>query len=392
MAPTEILAEQHTNTLKKLLEPFGIKITQLVGSLKKRQREYNLYDIRTGETNIIVGTHALFQETVEYKNLGFIIIDEQHRFGVVQRALLMQKGVSPDTLIMTATPIPRTLTMTLYGDLDVSIIDELPKNRKPIRTRVMFESLLDEVWDFVNNEIEKGRQAYVVYPLVEKSEKIEMKSAVEHYEFLSEVVFPNRKLGLLHGQMFWYEKEDAMRAFLNKEIDILVATTVIEVGIDVPNASIMVIENAERFGLSQLHQLRGRVGRGAEQSYCLLVTKDHFKYAMRAGMSQNDSRKERKDCIRRLQAMEATNDGFKISEIDLELRGPGDFLGTRQSGLPDFRHANIVTDGDIVEAARTEAFAIVEEDFELNLPKNSIIKEHIKRLGDRIKRNYADIG
>ena len=242
MAPTEILAEQHTNTLKKLLEPYGINISQLVGSLKKKQKESNLFDIRNGIANIIVGTHSLFQESVGYKNLGLVVIDEQHRFGVVQRSLLKQKGISPDTLIMTATPIPRTLTMTLYGDLNVSIIDELPKNRKPIKTKVKFENILDEVWEFVRHEVDKGRQAYIVYPLVEKSEKIEMKSAVEHFEFLSSQVFPEKKMGLIHGQMFWYEKEDTMRDFLDKKIDILVATTVIEVGIDVPLSLIHISE------------------------------------------------------------------------------------------------------------------------------------------------------
>ncbi len=391
MAPTEILAEQHLRTLTKMFEGLPVRITQLVGGQKKRMREEILYQIRNNEVQIVVGTHALFQEDVEYANLGLVVIDEQHRFGVEQRARLRNKGRKPDMLIMTATPIPRTLTMTLYGDLDVAVIDELPANRRPVRTAVRFESQLDEIWNFVRMEAASGRQAYVVYPLVEKSEKLEAKSAVEHYEFLREHVFEEFKVGLLHGQMFWYEKEDAMRDFLARKIDILVSTTVIEVGIDIPNASVMVIENAERFGLSQLHQLRGRVGRGNDQSYCILLTKDHFRYHLRPGMSQNDARQERKAVIRRLRAMEETNDGFRISEIDLELRGPGDVVGTRQSGLPEFSHANIVTDGPIVALAREAAFGVVEEDPELTMPKHALIAS---AFGDAVKRSmkFADVG
>jgi ATP-dependent DNA helicase RecG len=391
MAPTEILAEQHTQTLKRFLEGLPVKIVQLLGGQKKRMREEILYDMRNGIAHIVVGTHALFQEEVEYQNLGLVVIDEQHRFGVEQRAMLRNKGRRPDTLIMTATPIPRTLTMTLYGDLDVSIIDELPANRKQIRTAIRFESGIEDVWNFVRAEVESGRQAYVVYPLVEKSEKLEAKSAVEHFDFLKEAVFPDLRLGLLHGQMFWYEKEEAMREFLDRKIDVLIATTVIEVGIDVPNASVMVVENAERFGLSQLHQLRGRVGRGAEQSYCILLTKDHFRYHLRPGLSQNEQRQERKATIRRLQAMVDTTDGFRISEIDLELRGPGDFLGTRQSGLPDFKQANLVTDGPIVAEARVAAFAVIEEDPELVLPKNQSMKEAFEASACRAMQ-YADVG
>jgi ATP-dependent DNA helicase RecG len=391
MAPTEILAEQHTQTLKRLLEGLPVNIVQLLGGQKKRMRENILYDLRNGIANIVVGTHALFQEEVEYKDLGLIVIDEQHRFGVEQRASLRNKGRRPDTLIMTATPIPRTLTMTLYGDLDVSIIDELPANRKPIRTAVRFESGIEDVWEFVRSEVKEGRQAYVVYPLVEKSEKLEAKSAVEHFEFLKETVFTDMRLGLLHGQMFWYEKEETMRDFLEKKIDVLIATTVIEVGIDVPNASVMVVENAERFGLAQLHQLRGRVGRGSDQSYCILLTKDHFRYHLRPGLSQNEARQERKATIRRLQAMVDTNDGFKISEIDLELRGPGDFFGTRQSGIPDFRHANLVTDGPIVAEARDAAFAVIAEDPDLELPKNRVMRDAFDTSGKRALQ-YADVG
>jgi ATP-dependent DNA helicase RecG len=391
MVPTEILAEQHTTTLKRLLDGLDVNVVQLLGGQKKRVREEILHDIRTGKANIVVGTHALFQEDVEYGNLGLVVIDEQHRFGVEQRALLKNKGARPDTLIMTATPIPRTLTMTLYGDLDVAIIDELPANRKPVRTAVRFENQIPVVWEFVRKEVATGRQVYIVYPLVEKSEKLELKSAVEHYEFLREHVFPDLRLGLLHGQMFWYEKEDVMRDFLARKIDVLVATTVIEVGIDVPNASVMVIENAERFGLSQLHQLRGRVGRGNEQSYCILLTKDHYRYHLRPGQSQNDSRQERRATIRRLEAMVETNDGFRISEIDLELRGPGDIVGTRQSGLPDFQHANLVTDGPIIAQARVAAFAVIEQDPELERPEHQVIREAFVSAKHR-SMQYADVG
>lgn len=391
MAPTEILAEQHTSTLRRILEGTPVKVEQLVGGLKKRVRENLLYDVRNNNVNILVGTHALFQNDVEFANLGLVVIDEQHRFGVKQRAALMEKGLMPDTLIMSATPIPRTLTMTLYGDLDVSVIDELPANRKPIITAIRFESDVENVWEFVRSEVARGGQAYIVYPLVEKSEKLELKSAVEHYEFHREHNFPDIRLGLLHGQMFWYEKEEVMQDFLQKKIDVLIATTVIEVGIDVPNASVMVIENAERFGLSQLHQLRGRVGRGADQSYCVLVTKDHFRYQMRRGLSQNEQRKERNASIRRLQAMTETTDGFKISEIDLELRGPGDMVGTRQSGMPEFNHVNLVTDGPIIAEAREAAFALAEEDPELKKPENEVVRDTYLTVMQR-SLTYAEVG
>ncbi len=391
MAPTEILAEQHLHTLQRMLDGLDVEVVQLVGGQKKRVREEMLQRVRLGQAQIVVGTHALFQESVDYANLGLVVIDEQHRFGVEQRAQLRNKGRRPDTLIMTATPIPRTLTMTLYGDLDVSVIDELPANRKPILTGIRFESNLPGVWDFVRLEVQKGRQAYIVYPLVEKSEKLELKSAVEHFEFLSTRVFPDLRLGLLHGQMLWYEKEDAMRAFLERNIDVMVATTVIEVGIDVPNASVMVIENSERFGLSQLHQLRGRVGRGADQSYCILVTKDHYRYQLRRGMTQNDARMERRATIRRLEAMRDTTDGFRISEIDLELRGPGDVVGTRQSGLPEFTHANLVTDGAIIGLAREAAFDLVERDPDLRLAEHAMIREVFARA-TMPSLKYADVG
>ena len=391
MAPTEILAEQHLTTVRRLTEALGLRVELLVGGVKKKAREVILEGLRNGEVNIVLGTHALFQGGVLFDKLGLVVIDEQHRFGVKQRAELMAKGNAPDTLIMSATPIPRTLTMTLYGDLDVSVIDELPADRKPIRTAIRFETGIDIVWEFVRSEATEGRQTYIVYPLVEKSEKLELKSAVEHYDYLQTQVFPDLKVGLLHGQMFWYEKEEVMQDFLAKKIDILVATTVIEVGIDVPNATTMVVENAERFGLSQLHQLRGRVGRGADQSYCILMTKDHFRYQMRRGMTQNEQRKERNVAIRRLQAMVETTDGFRISEIDMELRGPGDIVGTRQSGLPDFRHVNLLTDAELIAEARVAAFTLVDADRELKSSANEMIRRRLEELGGVIL-TYADVG
>jgi ATP-dependent DNA helicase RecG len=425
MAPTEILAEQHYNTISDYCAKLNdvrtaanqvpICVVQLVGGQKKKQRAEIGEKISSGTAHIVVGTHALFQSTTEYKNLAFVVIDEQHRFGVMQRAELKKKAtvsfeqlqtipptnnptkdIAPHVLVMSATPIPRTLSMTLYGDLDVSVIDELPKNRKPIKTKVVFESKMPLVWNFIKEQVEKGRQAYVVYPLVEKSEKVEAKSAVEHYEYLQREVFPDLKLGLLHGQMFWYEKEDAMKAFKNKEFHILVATTVVEVGIDVPNASVMLIENAERFGLAQLHQLRGRVGRGTEQSFCLLATKDHFKFHLNKretqggakGGSKNGSNgktkaendaNERKSSIIRLKTMQETTDGFKIAEVDLKLRGPGDFMGTRQSGVPEFAFADLTTDGETIAIARNDAFTLVAEDPHLLHPENATIRREFMR-------------
>lgn len=390
MAPTEILAEQHFLNISYYLKDTGISVVQLMGGQKTKARRELSEKISSGKANIIIGTHALFQSAVEYNKLGLVIIDEQHRFGVLQRAELKkkatnsfasvpnfeQKEITPHILVMSATPIPRTLAMTVYGDLDVSIIDELPKNRKPIRTKVVFESQLSTVFQFIRDEVKKGHQAYIVYPLVEKSDKIELKSAVEHHEYLQAEVFPDLKLGLLHGQMFWYEKEDAMKALKNKEFDILVATTVIEVGIDVPNATVMLIENAERFGLSQLHQLRGRVGRGADQAFCLLATKDHFRFQLSRRELEAG---EQKSSIIRLKTMQETTDGFKIAEVDLELRGPGDVLGTKQSGLPDFVFTDLVTDGEIITLARKEAFALVEHDPHLREPKIQPIKQEFLR-------------
>jgi ATP-dependent DNA helicase RecG len=288
----------------------------------------------------------------------------------------LSNGNLPHMLIMSATPIPRTLSMTLYGDLNVSIIREMPKNRKPIKTRVAFENQIEKAYDFIRSEVNKGHQAYIVYPLVEKSEKLELKAATEHYEFLKAEVFQDLKLGLLHGQMFWYEKDDAMKAFLNREYDILVATTVIEVGIDVPNATVMMINDAHRFGLSQLHQLRGRVGRGETQSFCLLMTKDNYVYDFNKKQDLTDNRKS---AIIRLKTMEESSDGFYIAEIDMKLRGPGDVLGTKQSGLPDFKFVDLTSDGDIIEVGRKEAFSLIENDPHLHNEENRIIRKEFSR-------------
>jgi len=376
MAPTEILAEQHYHTFTDYMSDFNIKIVQLIGGQKTKARNQILDDIKSGKANIIVGTHAMFESTVAYKNLGLVVIDEQHRFGVAQRSQLKKLGEDshtvsrvPHILVMSATPIPRTLSMTLYGDLDVSIIREMPLNRKPINTKVVFESQLPEIYDFIKKDISKGHQAFIVFPLVEKSEKLELKSAVEHFDMLKNNIFPELKCGLLHGQMLWYEKEDTMKAFLNKQYDILIATTVIEVGIDIPNATVMLINNAERFGLSTLHQLRGRVGRSSLQSYCFLATKDNYRFEMKRKDVQEE---ERKAAIIRLKTMEETTDGFNISEVDLKLRGPGD--------VPAFKFLDLVRDGDIITEARREAFSIIEDDPHLRKPQNEILRNEFIKL------------
>ncbi len=380
MAPTEILAEQHWRSIKNFLKEIPINIRLLVGGQKKKLRDDVLEDIRRGSAHIIVGTHALIEDKVQFSNLGLIIIDEQHRFGVAQRALFREKSKhNPHVLVMTATPIPRTLSLTLYGDLDVSVIDELPKNRIPIRTAVRTDADKEKIFEFVKDEINKGRQAYVVYPLIEESEKMDLKAAEKEYVYLKEKVFLTLKIGLLHGRMSSDEKDDLMHQFKNNEIHILVATTVIEVGIDVPNATIMIIENAERFGLSQLHQLRGRVGRGGAQSYCILITNKNFKkQQLQLTSDRAAARKEIASVEKRLATMVSTNDGFKIAEVDLELRGSGDYFGTRQSGLPGFRVANIVTDAEILSIARNEAFDLVARDPHLRRTENKNVRKEFE--------------
>jgi ATP-dependent DNA helicase RecG len=357
MAPTEILARQHYATLAPLCEAAGIKLALLTGREKGQAREDAVGGLLTGDVQIVVGTHALFQEGIGFADLGLVVIDEQHRFGVHQRATLRGKGESPDVLVMTATPIPRTLALTLYGDLEVSVIDELPPGRKPVITRARPDSARGKIYRFLREQVAEGRQVYVVCPLVEESEALDLEAATEMAARLQREVFPDLSIGLLHGRLPFAEKERVMGAFKAGAVHVLVSTTVIEVGIDVPNASVMLIEHAERFGLSQLHQLRGRVGRGPWRSYCILLS----------GASSEDAR-------RRLEAMTATNDGFKIAEADLALRGPGDFFGTRQSGLPEFRVANLLRDGAALEAARRDAVALIREDPSLLAPAHRALR------------------
>ncbi len=359
MAPTEVLAEQHFLNLHRWLEPLRIRVGLLTSSVKGLEKE-DLYDgIRTGHIQLVIGTHAVIQEAVDFSRLGLAVVDEQHKFGVIQRGLLKKKGESPDVLVMTATPIPRTLAMTLYGDLDVSLIDELPPGRVPVETRVFPESARAKVYRIVEEEIKKGRQAFVVYPLVDESEKLDLKDATRMADHLQKEIFPEYRVGLLHGRMKNDEKEAIMTEVQGGRIQILVATTVIEVGIDIPNASVMVVEHAERFGLSQLHQLRGRIGRGRYPSQCILLAQYR---------SSEDARV-------RLRAMEKTTDGFKIAEEDLAIRGPGEFFGIRQSGLPDFKLAHILRDIPILIEARKEAFRIVRDDPELTHPAHQKLKD-----------------
>ncbi len=379
LAPTEVLAEQHCSTLTTLLGTMPVSVRLLIGAQRTALRREVLEDVRAGRANIVVGTHALLEKDVAFARLGFIIIDEQHRFGVLQRAALREKGTNPDVLVMTATPIPRTLSLTLYGDLDVSIIDELPKDRQRIQTMVRDDDARSEVYEFVRAQIAKGRQAYFVYPLIEDSEAVELKAATTFLRHLQKDIFPEFRLGLLHGRMPSAEKDGVMALFKNREYDILVATTVIEVGIDVANATVMVVEDAERFGLSQLHQLRGRVGRGAEQSYCILLTKRWI--AQRSRRTHRDvpsMAEERRLAERRLASMVATTDGFAIAEMDLQLRGPGDYFGTRQSGIPEFKVANILTDTEILDVARNDAFAVIDRDPLLEDSRHASLRKIIR--------------
>jgi ATP-dependent DNA helicase RecG len=359
MAPTEILAKQHFENIASWAQQLGLKAVLLTGSMTNSIRSEVLIQIQNGEANIIIGTHALIQEDVDFHKLGMVVIDEQHRFGVMQRATLRGKGINADVLVMTATPIPRTLAMTVYGDLDVSVIDEMPPGKIPVRTILMPESKRDKVYQTIRAEMSKGHQAFIVYPLVEQSENLDLKDATNMAEHLQRDIFPDYKIGLIHGKMKQKEKDDVMREFLENRIRILVSTTVIEVGIDVPRASLMVIEHAERFGLSQLHQLRGRVGRRDIPSSCILLA--DYKCSV--------------DARKRLKVMEKTTNGFAIAEEDLAIRGPGDFLGTRQSGLPDFRIASIIRDARILNDAKEDAFALAARDPFLEKPEHIILKE-----------------
>lgn len=367
MAPTEILATQHYETIRKMLQDMGISVALLTGSTRKKEREEIHCNLRNGSLQILIGTHALLEDVVTFQNIGLVIIDEQHRFGVAQRAKLWQKNtIPPHVLVMTATPIPRTLAMTLYGDLDVSVIDELPPGRKPITTLHAFDKKRLEVFHFIEKELEKGRQAYVVYPLISESEKFDYRDLEAGFEQLNNYFLPKGyPVGMVHGKLKPAEKDQEMRRFVTAETKILVSTTVIEVGVNVPNASIMVIESAERFGLSQLHQLRGRVGRGAEQSYCILMTS--YKLS-------NDSRK-------RIETMTSTNNGFEIAEADLKLRGPGDIEGTQQSGLAcNLKIANLGKDALILNEASRIANEILTEDAGLQKEENQLFAQQIKRL------------
>ncbi len=375
VAPTEILAEQHYLQFHPWMEALGLNVALLTGSTPARRRREILQGVAEGSLPMLVGTHAVLQEGVDFSRLGLGIIDEQHRFGVRQRSVLRKKGVHPHVLVMTATPIPRTLSLTLFGDLALSVIDELPPGRSPIRTRVLVGSARSQAYQHIHQELRAGRQAYIVYPLVEETEKSDLLAATEAAEYLAREVFPGRRVGLLHGKLRPEEKEGVMASFKAGEVQVLVATTVIEVGIDVPNATVMMVEHAERFGLAQLHQLRGRVGRGSAASVCLLIR----------------SARCSEDGLRRLQVMAETSDGFRIAEADLEIRGPGEFLGTRQAGIPDFRVANLLRDGRVLEEAREDAFEMVERgDFLHNSDFSTLRTELLKRWGTRLE--LANVG
>jgi len=375
VAPTEILAEQHYLEFRHWLDRLGLQAVLLRGKMPAAEKNRILEAVRAGEAHLVVGTHAVLQEQVAFHRLGLGIVDEQHRFGVKQRAVLREKGVNPHILVMTATPIPRTLSMTVYGDLALSIIDEMPPGRSPVATRVIPEAGRERAYAMLRTVISRGQQAYIVYPLVEETEKSDLLAATEGAERLKNEIFPEARLGLLHGRLSPDEKQTIMTRFRDRDIDILVSTTVIEVGIDIPNATLMMVEHAERFGLAQLHQLRGRVGRGSQPGECLLLK----------------SVKCSEDGNRRLEVMASTTDGFRIAEADLEIRGPGEFLGTRQSGLPDFRVANILRDGQLLAAARQDAFRLVQETDGLSKPHcQTILRELRHRWGQRLQ--LASIG
>ena len=367
IAPTEILAAQHAIYFKQILSKLGYVVALLTGRFTSREKEQLKKLAAEGLAHVVIGTHALLEKDVEFKRLGLAIIDEQHRFGVMQRLGLVRKGAHPDVLVMTATPIPRTLAMTLYGDLDVSVIDELPPGRRPIKTKHATADQVEQVYSFLKRQIDEGRQAYVVYPVIEESETLAVKAATKMYEHLSTEVFPDVPVGLMHGRLTADDKDDVMQRFREGRVKILVSTTVIEVGMDVPNATVMVIEQAERFGLAQLHQLRGRVGRGAAQSYCLLVTE-----------KMNDTARAR------IRTLVESTDGFYISEMDLKLRGPGEFFGTKQSGLPSLRVANILRDGEILEIARRE-----EVDFVAHPPDQEDLRRAVTYIRDHWQRRYG---
>lgn len=377
MAPTEILANQHFITINELVFPLGLKVSLLTGSSTQKERRELLAQLQNGDIHILIGTHALIEDNVQFKNLGLVVIDEQHRFGVAQRAKLREKGnIAPHILIMTATPIPRTLAMTFYGDLDTSVIDEMPPGRKPIKTMHFMEPQRLRVIGFIREQIGLGRQVYIVYPLIQESEKMDLQNLQKGYEdIVKEFPPPNYQVSIVHGKLKSDQKDLEMQRFVKGETQIMVATTVIEVGVNVPNASVMVIESAERFGLSQLHQLRGRVGRGAEQSFCILMT----SYKLGA------------DGRTRMETMVRTNDGFEISEVDLKLRGPGDIEGTQQSGVLDLKIADLVHDGQVLQMARTAAQTVLNEDGDLKLEKNKIYERNLI-LNAKNRPSWAKVG
>ena len=401
MAPTEILADQHAKNISALMKKLSaihkeheIKISLLLGGQKKSEREKKLSKIEIQEADIIIGTHALFEEKVKFNRLGLIIIDEQHRFGVKQRAMLQRKGTTPDVLVMSATPIPRTLSMTVYGDLDLSVIDELPLNRKPVKTVLRNDNKLPAIYKFITDKQKEGIQSFIVYPLVEESEKLELKAATDYYNMLKQTYLKNVKVGLIHGRMKWQEKEEVMLLFYKKEFDVLISTTVIEVGIDIPDANIILINDAHRFGLSQLHQLRGRIGRSDKQAFCILVTKETI--AGKQNQKELDldylssTQLEKYKATVRLQTMINTTDGFKIAEVDLKLRGPGDVFGTKQSGFPELKFVNLTEDQEIISHAKQFAFELIEKDSQLSLPENKSVKNKlVTHYSDNL--NYAKI-
>jgi len=395
MAPTEILADQHYRTISKFLKGFDYRIQLFIGGIPKSEKSEIKDSIKNGDCSIVVGTHALIEGDVDFFKLGFVVIDEQHRFGVAHRGKLINKGITPDVLIMTATPIPRTLTMTLYGDLDLSLIKELPENRITVKTALRGEKSLLDIYKFIIDKSNVGYQAFIVYPLVEESEKVDLKAAESHYTELKDTILKDLKIGLLHGRMNWREKDETMRRFKEKQFDVLISTTVIEVGIDIPDANIIVINDAERFGLSQLHQLRGRVGRGTEQAYCILITKDEladkikrfnyeFNYLSKTQIEIHKSKI-------RLNAMVNHSSGFDLSEVDLKLRGPGDIFGKMQSGFPQLIFADLTRDQEILIEAKNDAFNIVADDNKLVKEHNYIIK---KKLTGYYSENlqYSNIG
>ncbi|BDQ03313.1 ATP-dependent DNA helicase RecG [Ignavibacterium sp.] len=401
MAPTEILADQHAKNISLLMKKLNevnkskqIKVSLLLGGQSNSVRAKKEKEKELQEADIIIGTHALIEEKVSFRNLGLVVIDEQHRFGVKQRADLLAKGLAPDVLVMSATPIPRTLTMTIYGDLDVSVINEMPKNRKPIKTVLRGENKLPEIYKFIIDKAREGYQTFIVYPLVEESEKLDLKAATNYYEELKNTYLKDLNVGLIHGRMNWREKEEMMFRFLKKEFDVLVATTVIEVGIDIPDANIILINDAHRFGLSQLHQLRGRVGRSNKQAYCILVTQDKIAAKQSANELNfeylSPTQLEYYKASVRLQSMVKFNDGFKIAEIDLKLRGPGDIFGTKQSGFPELKFVNIAEDSELIFEAKNSAFELISSDPTLSQKKNFLVR---KKLLESYKENilYADI-